>query len=406
MKTKQTFVYGARSLIRAITVVLALAFTALSLTGCPDDNDSNPGGGGINKTNPTVTWPQGLTAVHGQTLSAIPLASYTNNGGTPGAFSWTTPAASVGNYGAQSHNMTFTPTDTASYNTAANNVSVLVSLAEMVRVAGGTFTMGSPDTEVNRDSDETQWQITLTGFSMGKYEVTQEQYETVMESLPSSLTGDTYGKGDNYPVYYVSWYDALVFCNKLSVLEGLTPAYRIDGETDPDEWGTVPTSWDADSPWNSVEIVAGSTGYRLPTEAQWEYAARGGQSANGYKIYSGSDTIDDVAWYSGNNGSSGEPTYGTKEVGTKNPNELGIYDMSGNVWEWCWDWYGAYPTTSTPAETDPVGASSGSFRVFRGGDWSNPALYARSASRVNGRDPDNDGPSDRSGALGFRLLRP
>ena len=270
-----------------------------------------------------------------------------------------------------------------------------ISWMEMVYVTGGTFTMGSPDTEENRGSDETQWQVTLTGFYLGRTEVTQAQYEAVMGSLPSSLTDDTYGKGDNYPVYYVSWYDALVFCNKLSVMEGLTPAYRIDGKTDPDEWGTVPTTDDAT--WNAVEIVADSTGYRLPTEAQWEYAARGGQLANGYKIYSGSDTIDDVAWYSGNNGSSGDPDYGTKQVETKAANELGLYDMSGNVWEWCWDWYDDYPTT---AGTDPMGASSGSYRVIRGGSWYNPAQYARSARRGYAY------PSDQDSALGFRVLRP
>jgi formylglycine-generating enzyme required for sulfatase activity len=271
-----------------------------------------------------------------------------------------------------------------------------VSLVEMVRVTGGTFTMGSPDTETDRSSNETQHQVTLTaGFYIGKYEVTQKQYETVMGSLPSSLSSGSYGKGDNYPVYYVSWYDALVFCNKLSVMEGLTPAYSINGKTNPNEWGAVPTS--SDATWNDVVIVAGSTGYRLPTEAQWEYAARGGQSANGYKVYSGSDTIDDVAWYSGNNGASGTATYGTKQVGTKAANELGLHDMSGNVYEWCWDWYRTYPTT---AQTDPVGASSGSDRVGRGGGWYSTAQFARSAYR------DVIDPYYRSSNLGFRLLRP
>jgi formylglycine-generating enzyme required for sulfatase activity len=110
------------------------------------------------------------------------------------------------------------------------------SLIEMVRINGGTFTMGSPTTEADRNSDETQWQVTLSGFYIGKYEVTQKQYETVMQSLPSSQHDDNYGKGDNYPVYSVRWYDALVFCNKLSMLEGLTPAYSINGKTNPDEW--------------------------------------------------------------------------------------------------------------------------------------------------------------------------
>jgi formylglycine-generating enzyme required for sulfatase activity len=276
---------------------------------------------------------------------------------------------------------------------------------ETVHVAGGTFTMGSPTTETNRGSDETQWDVALTGFYMGKYLVTQKQwYEvmgtTIQELQTAAAPTDTtdYGREGDYPVYWVSWYDALVFCNKLSVKEGLTPAYSISGKTNPAEWGAVPTS--SDATWNAAVMVTGSTGWRLPTEAQWEYAARGGQSANGYKIYSGSDTIDDVAWYSGNNGASGTDTYGTKQVGKKAANELGIYDMSGNVFEWCWDWYGPYPATTTPPATDPSGISSGSNRVWRGSDWGDAAQYARSAYR------DSAVPSYRSQYLGFRLLRP
>jgi formylglycine-generating enzyme required for sulfatase activity len=269
---------------------------------------------------------------------------------------------------------------------------------EMINVPGGSFQMGNPDTSIELSSDDERpvHTVTLTGFSIGKYEVTQEQYEAVMGSLPSRLPGSSNGVGNNYPVYYVSWYDALVFCNKLSVLEDLTPAYSISGSTDSTVWGTVPTS--SDATWNAVEIVSGSTGYRLPTEAQWEYAAKGGPSASDpYKIYSGSDTVDDVAWYSGNNGSSGTPTYGSKQVGTKTANELGIYDMSGNVREWCWDWKGSY---SSEAQTDPVGASSGSYRVARGAGWLNSAQRVRSADRAD------DPPHDRDSSLGFRVVRP
>jgi len=204
---------------------------------------------------------------------------------------------------------------------------------EMINVPGGSFQMGNPDSSVGGSDERPVRTVTLTGFYMSKTEVTQAQYQAVMGSNPAS----GYGVGGNYPVYYVSWYDALVFCNKLSIAKGLTPAYRINNSTDPTAWGSVPTSTNAT--WNAVEIVSGSTGYRLPTEAQWEYAAKGGNGSPGNYTYSGSNTVGDVAWYTNNSGS------GTHPVGTKAANGLGLYDMSGNVYEWCWDWYGSYPST-------------------------------------------------------------
>jgi formylglycine-generating enzyme required for sulfatase activity len=273
-----------------------------------------------------------------------------------------------------------------------------VSLVEMVRVTGGTFTMGSPTDEANRSSDETQWQVTLSAFYIGKYEVTQEQYQAVMGTNPSNFKTAVAGEAGTpgkLPVESVSWYDALVFCNKLSVMEGLTPAYSISGSTDPAAWGTVPTS--SNATWNAVEIVAGSTGYRLPTEAQWEYACRAGTTT----AYNTGDTIsDDTGWYTSNSGSK------THEVGKKPANAWGLYDMHGNVWEWCWDWYGTYPTTT--AQTDPVGASSGSNRVVRGGSWDGSARYVRSACRdyYSPSARISSDPSGRVVALGIRLLRP
>ena len=264
------------------------------------------------------------------------------------------------------------------------------SFIEMVQIPGGTFQMGSPTTEPNRWDDETQHTVTVTSFWMGKYEVTQGQYQTVIGSLPSDLPSDSYfGVGNNYPVYCVSWYDAIVFCNRLSMREGLSPAYRIDGSTNPTEWGSVPTS--SNVTWNAVEIVAGSNGYRLPTEAQWEYACRAGSTAPWHTASRTDRDLGNYAWYDSNSNSR------THEVGRKFPNEWGLYDMHGNVYEWCWDWYGAY---TSAGQTDPTGAASGTNRVERGGSWLNDGRLARSASR------DNSNPFSGVINLGFRLVRP
>jgi len=258
---------------------------------------------------------------------------------------------------------------------------------EMIQIPGGSFEMGSnyiysyydlnTGNFVNVNNEGPVHNVTLSSFYMGKYEVTLEQWVAVMSSNPSSFLG---GK---LPVNSVSWYNAIVFCNKLSIIERLTPAYHINGNTDPSAWGSVPYS--SNSTWDAVQIVSGSTGYRLPTEAQWEYAAKGGNGSPGNYTYSGSNNIDDVAWYDDI----------AHDVGKKAPNGLGLYDMSGNVWEWCWDWADSY---SSSAQTDPWGASSGSRRVIRGGGWNHSAWYARSASR--------DSPTDGGSSLGFRLVRP
>jgi len=259
---------------------------------------------------------------------------------------------------------------------------------EMVEITGGSFQMGS-NSDYNEKPVHT---VTLSGFYMCRTEVTQEQWKAVMGNNPSMFGFSPASREvqSNRPVERVSWYDALVFCNKLSMAEGLSPAYRISGSTDPADWGTVPTT-DSNSTWDSVEIVAGSNGYRLPTEAQWEYAARGGNGSPGNYTYSGSNTVGDVAWYSGN---SGNKTHG---VGKKTSNSLGLYDMSGNVWEWCWDRYDSY---SSGAQTDPMGAAVGSYRVVRGGSWGIDASNARSTYR------DSYDPYGRYGNIGFRLVHP
>jgi formylglycine-generating enzyme required for sulfatase activity len=267
------------------------------------------------------------------------------------------------------------------------------SFIEMAYVPGGSFQMG--DTTGGGYSDELPVHtVTLTGFYMGKYPVTQAQYQAVMGSNPSYFTTAVAGESGTpgkLPVEQVSWYDAIVFCNRLSMAESLDPAYSISGSTNPSDWGAVPNGYD--EAWDAVVIVSGANGYRLPTEAQWEYAAKGGNGLPGNYTYSGSNNVGDVARYDSNSGSK------THEVGKKQPNGLGLYDMSGNVWEWCWDWYGS-SYYSIGEQSDPVGPASGAYRVLRGGSWDRSAEDLRSAFR------SYNNPYSRGNIYGFRLLRP
>jgi formylglycine-generating enzyme required for sulfatase activity len=241
----------------------------------------------------------------------------------------------------------------------------------MVRIDGGTFTMGSPASESDRRDDETPHQVQVSDFSIGKYEVTQKEYEEVMGTNPSEF------KGNSLPVEQVSWFDAIEYCNKRSLMEKLTPAYTVNGSGD----NQIVT-------WNRE-----ANGYRLPTEAEWEYACRAGTTSP----YSSGDSVDSAGWYDENSGETTHP------VGRKKANAWGLYDMHGNVYEWCWDWYEKYPDG---AQMDPSGATSGSIhvprgiRVLRGGSWNDDARRLRSANR--GNYPPLAGDYD----IGFRLVRP
>jgi len=256
---------------------------------------------------------------------------------------------------------------------------------QMVRVNGGTFTMGSPADEPGREIHEgPQHQVTVSSFYMGKYEVTQKEFQEVMVRVCYCDF-----MGENHPVVRVNWYNAVEYCNRRSRQEGLSPAYTINKNTHDTDYEDNMWVW-SDSGWE-VTMNRNANGYRLPTEAEWEYAAKGGNESPGGYIYSGSNRPGSVAWYNRNSGKAMHP------VGTKAPNSLGLYDMNGNVWEWCWDWYGSY---SSDAQTDPTGAASGTYRVMRGGAWDCKGQHIRSAFRCYCWADDS-----RSDRIGFRLAR-
>ena len=217
----------------------------------------------------------------------------------------------------------------------------------MIAVEGGTFLMGSPESDTEAyDDEKPQHEVKLSNYYIGETEVTQELWEAVMGSNPSGF------KGPKLPVENVSWDDCQAFIGKLNAQTGKT--------------------------------------FRLPTEAEWEYAARGGTKSKGY-TYSGSNMVGNVAWYSDNSGNT------THDVGTKQANELGIYDMSGNVWEWCQDWFGEtyYENSSTTA---PQGPASGIYRVLRGSSWRTVAQSSRVAYR------NYSVPGNRYNFIGLRLV--
>jgi len=277
-------------------------------------------------------------------------------------------------------------------------IGAAAATSGFVRVPAGNFLMGSPTWEKDRGSDEgPQHEVRLSAFTIGKYEVTVGEFQSFVEATGYTTEAEREGGGyvwtgfrweqqadanwrnpnfaqcESSPVVMVSWSDAMAYCNWRSTKEGLRPCYAISG--------------------TSASCDFGANGYRLPTEAEWEYAAKGGPQSGSLaanEVYAGSANLDQVAWYSGNSGGKTQP------VGQKTANALGLYDMAGNVWEWCWDWYGSY--VSGP-QTDPTGASSGVGRVARGGGWFYVGEDLRSAFR------GYLSPGGRLNFLGFRVLR-
>jgi len=272
----------------------------------------------------------------------------------------------------------------------------------MVRINGGTFTMGSPVNEVAREYDELQRQVTVSSFSMGRNAVTVGEFRRFVNATNYRIDTEEYDgglvvinedfvlkadanwknpyftQGDNHPVVLVSWFDAIEYCNWLSRLEGLNPAYTING--------------------NNVTWNRNANGYRLPTEAEWEYACRAGTTT---PFNTGNNITTNQANYNGNfpynNNAKGEYRQRTTPVGSFPANAWGLHDMHGNVFEWCWDWYGFY---ATGAQTNPTGAVSGENRVLRGGSWYYDGQGLRSAYRLHVI------PGSRYSNIGFRVVRP
>lgn len=241
--------------------------------------------------------------------------------------------------------------------------------SQMIYVQGGTFQMGDTFGD-GYNYERPVHQVNIRSFSIGKYPVTFAEYDAFCDATGRAKPSDQgWGRGDR-PVINVTWYDAVEYCNWRSKKDGLKPAYISKG---------LNVSCDFDA-----------SGYRLPTEAEWEYAAKGGKHSKEYK-YSGSNEIDVVAWYIDNSGDMTHP------VGQKQPNELGIYDMSGNVYNWCWDWYDVayYQYSDT---NNPIGPQSGGFRVARGGCYGDKIKNVRSVVRFC-VPPFVPGP-----ILGFRLV--
>lgn len=270
-------------------------------------------------------------------------------------------------------------------------VPIAAAAGNLVLIRGGAFK--------NIKSNYYGRGVTVSDFYIGKYDVTQKEWVEVMGTNPSRF------RGDDLPVEMVSWYDSIEYCNRRSVKEGLKPYYNInkpmkDLNNQPD-----PKFGDLDTVKWTVTLNKGANGYRLPTEVEWEYAASGGQRSRGY-TYSGSDAVDEVAWYWRNAGDkhlSGAWNWPlieqnhdhTKPVGRKKPNELGLYDMSGDVRQWCWDWQGDLPSKMN----DPDGPARGFHRVWKGGGWIGADFCCASAYRgglaANGKGPDQ----------GFRVAR-
>ncbi|MBN2833997.1 MAG: SUMF1/EgtB/PvdO family nonheme iron enzyme, partial [Candidatus Delongbacteria bacterium] len=302
-----------------------------------------------------------------------------------GSYSWTVPTSLTPG---SDYKVKITSVNTSSL----YDYSDTFMITDLIFVQGGTFQMGDRLDEGYAD-EKPAHDVTLSNFFIGKYEVTQAEWQSVMTGNTNGISATpSYSTGSDKPVEQVSWYEIMVFCNRKSIQEGLTAVYSISGSTNPSTWGTAPTN--NNSTWSAAICEWSANGYRLPTEAEWEYAARGGINHTDNLRFSGCHEVaelPDYAWYYPNSG------HQTHDVGTRLPNQLGICDMSGNVWEWSWDWYEGYSGNS---QQDPHGPNNGSHRILRGGFFYAGDLNCRVAGPRAGNPP-----FDRTDNLGFRLSR-
>jgi formylglycine-generating enzyme required for sulfatase activity len=440
----------------------------------------------IQKANPTIVqWPADFEVIYDggtHVLSEYPtgppyltgIAVGAGGVSVPGFFSWAQGAninvstasgvdtpnynGTAGDLGPKVHNVRFIPQGN-NYEMVESTLTIYVRLVDTAPIAAGTFMMGrnnDPQGGWQQGDEQPMHQVTLTqGFSMGKYEVLQPAYQLIMGNNPSAVQAVYPGSGEDpakLPVTNMSWYDAVVFCNKLSAAEGLSPAYEMGVQgswtTDPDKWalaGSRPVNNSTatvlrDSPWNNIRIVAGSNGYRLPTEAQWEYACRAGVpgwyhdgNADPLIVNNGRPTtstfIDGLAWWAGNSGDPGnyDPAangHQIRQAGQKTPNAWGLYDMHGNVWEMCWDWFAADYYSKGPGGNPVLNVVSGNWddpmgpakptsgttyyvKSWRGGAHSTVDYRdLRIVNRAGTTGLNGDTPWMTSGNLGFRVIRP
>lgn len=369
-----------KSLIYTSLLLLLLTI----LCSCSDNPTS------VTQVVKPVFSPQGGTFTTAQSVTITSETSgatirYTVNGSEPtdSSTTYTTPIAVSTNMTikAKAFKSGDTPSETAT--------AVFVVYNMMNNVPAGTFTMGRTNNTVSGYDDELPTHsVTLSSFYIGKNEVTQAEWAAIMNTSPSTFIGD------NRPVEQVTWYGVLVYCNKRSIAEGLTPVYTIDGSTNPTVWGAIPTANNAT--WNAVTMNMTANGYRLPTEAEWEFAARGGSNTPDY-LYAGSNTPEDVSWFDTNS------TNTTHLVGLKTANALGLHDMSGNVQEWVWDWYDAtyYASSST---SNPTGPGNGTLHTIRGGSWDQTSNASRVVFRSYG-SPEKGTDRVSNSRLGFRVVR-